>query len=274
MPSLNEHEGSEYVKGIVLGDPGSGKTGALTSLVSAGYKLRIWDFDNLLNTLVQYVRKECPQNIGNVSYQTFTDKLKGVDMPLTMIGNSLKVMPNNDGTPTAYVKGLKQLNAWKTEDEDFGKPETWGADTVVVIDSLTSLSNAAFRYVQAMNPMAKEPQTYYFGAQQLIMNLLQLLCTKDFATNVLVLAHLTYKENQLELTKGFPRTVGSALNEVIAAHFNTVLLVESTNSRREIRTRSTGIVDLKNPMPFSLPEKLPIESGLADYFRAVLNPEK
>jgi hypothetical protein len=284
MPALAEHESTEFVKALIMGDPGSGKTGALTSLVAAGYKLRIYDFDNLLATLVQFVRHECPENMGNIAYQTFTDKLKGVDTPLTMIGASFKVTPNNDGTPKAYSNAMKQLTHWKDpEGEDLGKPEDWGSDTVVVIDSLTTASNAAFRYCQAMNPLAKEPQTYYFAAQQLIMNMLQLVCSKDFRVNVLVLAHLAYtkrpsskdaQENMtahqtMELGKGFPRSVGSALNEVIAAHFNSALLVESTNNRREIRTRSTGLVDLKNPAPFDCPEKLPIETGLATFFEAV-----
>lgn len=284
MPGLVDHESTEFVKGLIMGDPGSGKTGSLTSLVKAGYKLRIYDFDNLLATLVQFVQHECPDKVGNVAYQTFTDKLKGLDVPLTMVGSSMKVMPNNDGTPKAYSNAMKQLNHWLEKDgDDLGKPEQWGGDTVVVIDSLTTASNAAFRYVQAMNPAAKEPQTYYFAAQQLIMNMLQLLTSKDFRTNVLVLAHLSYTKRptskdaqdnmtahqQMELGKGFPRSVGSALNEVIAAHFNSAILVESTNGRREIKTKSTGLVDLKNPAPFVCPDKLPIETGLATFFEAV-----
>ena len=286
MPSFDQPNAaaSSLVKGLLMGDPGSGKTTALYSLVKAGYKLRIYDFDNLLTSLIAFCKKECPELLGNVAYQTFTDKLKGLDTPLVMMGNSMKIQSNHDGTPKAYVNAMKQLTYWKDpEGADLGSPSTWGKDTVVVIDSLTNVSNAAFRYVNAMNPAGREPQAFYHAAQQLIMNLLQLLCSKDFDVNVLVLAHLSYtrrprsKDAQdnmtqhevMELGKGFPRTVGSALNEVIAGHFNSALLVENINGKRWVHTKSTSLVDLKNPVPFDCPEKLPIETGLATFFKAV-----
>jgi len=284
MPSLEEHEGPQLVKGLLMGDPGSGKTGSLTSLVKAGYRLLIYDFDNLLTSLIAYVRHECPENIGNVEFQTFTDKLKGTDTPAMMVGKGLKIMPNNDGTPTAYIKAMKQLTKWNDpEGKDLGDPGKLGMDTVVVIDSLTTASAAAFRYVQAMNPAGREPQADYHAAQQLVMNLLALLCSKDFAVNVLVLAHLSYTKRprnaddrnamtmheQLELGKGFPRSVGSALNEVIAAHFNSCLLMDDSGGKRMIHTKSTSLVDLKNPVPFAGLDKLPIETGLATFFEAI-----
>lgn len=269
MPSLDNHVSTDIIKGLLIGDPGSGKTGSLTSLVKAGYKLRVYDFDNLLGSLVSFAKKECPDKLGNVSYQTFTDKLKGVDTPVIMIGGRMDVQSIADGVPKAYIDGLKQLNHWKVGDEDLGKPEEWGKDTVVVIDSLTSVAQAAFRYCKAMNPMAKEPQTHYFAAQQLVMNLLYLLGSEQFKTNVLVLAHISYELNHLNITKGFPRSIGSAINSQIAAVFNCVLMAETVGSKRQIRTNSNGIVDLKNPVSHSLPDTLPLETGLADFFKAV-----
>lgn len=270
MPSLDNHQNTQLVKGLIIGDPGAGKTGGLTSLVRAGYKLRIYDFDNLLGSLVQFVRKDCPGNLANVAYQTFTDKMKGNENPLQMVGGRMNVPAFNDGIPTAFVKCLKQLNHWKCEGEDLGKPGEWGADTVVVLDSLTTLSSAAYRYVQGMNPGAKEPQAQFFAAQQLIINLLTLLCSENFATNVLVLAHIHYQDNHLNIQKGFPRSVGSALNQQIGAYFNCVLMAESQGQKRQLRTNSNGIVDLKNPVSFKLPDTLPLETGLATFFETVL----
>lgn len=274
MPKLADNKSAEYLKLLFMGDPGSGKTGGLTSLVKAGYKLRIYDFDNLLNSLVQYVRRECPDKIDNVSFQTFTDALKGSDMPVQMVGGRMAVSPLADGIPKAFTSCLKQLNAWKTPDEDLGVPSAWGADTILVVDSLTSLAQAAFRYVVGMNPAAKEPQAQYFAAQQLVMNFLYLLTSEQMKTNVIVIAHLDYKDNHLNLTKGFPRSIGSALGPVIAGCFNSVLLAETqgsgTSIKRTIRTNSTGIVDLKNPVSFKLPtDTLPLETGLATFFETV-----
>jgi hypothetical protein len=266
MPSLNDHPSLELVKGLYLGDSGAGKTGSLASLVKAGFKVRVYDFDNLLTPLVQYVLRTCPENIGNVAYQTFTDKMKGLDTPGVMQGKVLKIMPFIDGQPRAFANAMKQLNYWKTEDEDLGAPSTWGKDSVVVIDTLTTMATAAFRYCAALNPLALEPQTTYFAAQQMVTQVLALLASDQFATNVLVLAHIDYDKNQFDLTKGFPRAIGSAMRTQIAAYFNCVLMAED---QKYIRTRSTGIVDLKNPVSFRVDERLPLETGLAQFFEAV-----
>jgi hypothetical protein len=273
MPGLVDNKSDEFLKILFLGDPGAGKTGALTSLVNAGYQIRIADFDNLLGSLKQYVLKECPGKIGNVSFQTFTDKMKGSDQPAKMIGGVQRVVPMTDGQPKAFVNALKQLTYWKTPDEDLGDPGAWGANTVLVVDSLTSLSSAAYRYAVGLNPDGKEGQAFFYTAQQLIRNFLALLCSEQMRTNVIVIAHVEYRENHMDLTKGFPKSVGKALNEEIAGNFNSVLLAESKGSgsqvKRVIRTNSTGIIDLKNPVAFKVPAELPLETGLADFFQAV-----
>jgi hypothetical protein len=273
MPSLAQHSSLEYVKALYLGDPGSGKTGSLDSLVGAGYQLRIYDYDNLLGSLTQYVLRNHPDLIDNVRFQTFTDQMEGKAMPVTMIGNSMRVAPFAKGVPTAFVKGLQQMTRWKTEEEDLGDPGSWGKDTVVVIDSLTNLAQAAYRYAMAMNPAGKEGQVFYGIAQSLVLNTIQLLFSEQMATNVLVLAHIDYRENEFEIMKGFPRSIGQALNSQIAAYFNCVLLAQKTgqgqNIKRTIKTNSTGVVDLKNPVSFKVDDELPLESGLATFFKAV-----
>lgn len=281
MSSLANRPSAQFIKGLVLGDSGAGKTGSLESLVRAGYDLRIYDYDNLLDPLASQIEArrsiygdKYDARLDSIKVQTFTDKMKGVSVPVVMNGGSAKVLPFTDGTPTAFVEGLKQLTHWKTAEEDLGDPAKWGPKSVVVIDTLTTLARAAYRYAQAMNPAAKETQTYYYTAQQLIMQVLSLLCSKQFETNVLVLAHVDYDKNHLDLTKGFPRSIGSALNSHIAAEFNTVLLVETVGSKKVIKTASTGIVDLKNPISHRLPSgDLPIDSGLAAFFQAIHTKE-
>lgn len=269
MSKLSNLPSNKPIKGLFVGDPGTGKTGGLTSLVSAGYKLRIYDFDNLLAPLFHYVRHECPDKIDNVLYQTFTDKMKAKDNPALMIGARMSVQPFTDGIPTAFVNGLKQLSHWKTPDEDLGDPGTWGLDTVVVIDSLSMLASSAMLYVQSLNPLAKEPQTHYFSAQQMVLQILSLLKSDQFNTNVLVLAHIDYDKDHLGTLKGFPRSIGSAINSQIGAHFNCIFKAESEGSSKVIRTNSTGVVDLKNPVAFNVPDKLPLKTGLATIFEAV-----
>lgn len=272
MPSLANYASARPIKALYLGDPASGKTGSLTSLVAAGFKLRIYDLDNLLEPLFQFVMRECPDKAQNIVFQTLTDSIKAQEQLTTMIGGGLRVMPATDGTPTAFRNLMKQLDHWKTKDEDLGKPADWETDTIVVIDTLSALSRAAFRFVQSMNPMCKDERQYYGAAQELIRNVLALLFSEKFHPNVMVLAHINYDKNHLDVMKGFPKHIGNAMQTEIGSYFNCIFLAESIDGkRRQIRTNSTGIVDLKNPVSFRVPETLPLETGLATIFKAVRN---
>src|SRR5262245_11864593 len=120
MPSLSQHKSASLVKVLLVGDAKSGKTGSLVSLVKAGYKLRILDYDNLLDILAKLVAEQCPERIDNVEYRTLRDRRKA--SPLG---------PIIDGSPTAFAQGTKLLDRWKYKDSDgveidLGVPGTWG----------------------------------------------------------------------------------------------------------------------------------------------------
>ncbi len=72
MPSLSKHQSNDFVKLLLLGDAKSGKTGSLVSLVEAGYKVRILDFDNLLDILAKLISEQCPEQIDNVEFRSLT----------------------------------------------------------------------------------------------------------------------------------------------------------------------------------------------------------
>ena len=91
MTSLAEHQSSEFTKLLLIGDSGSGKTGSLSSLVKAGYKLRVLDMDNGLDSLRLYCKRDCPDKLGNVEFRTLRDKMK-----------SSPIGPVVDGSPQAF----------------------------------------------------------------------------------------------------------------------------------------------------------------------------
>src|ERR1700733_13188996 len=123
MPSLEHHHSNTFVKLLLLGDAKSGKTTSLASLVRAGYKLRILDFDNLLDVFAMKVRATCPDKLGNVEYRSIRDKFKGTSGGMIL-----------DGKPKAWVDSLKMLNNWSYTNEttgeiiDYGIPAQWGPD--------------------------------------------------------------------------------------------------------------------------------------------------
>jgi len=267
MPSLAKHQSSKFTKLILLGDSKSGKTGSVASLVCEGYKVRILDMDNGLDVLKQFVMKNCPDKVDNVEYRTLRDNYKA-----SPIG------PIIDGPPRAFPDALKMLDRWKYKDEDgneidLGDPAEWGEDTILVVDSLSFLSDAAFAFRE---PMAKkgdsgkyDMRSVYGDAQDAIEKVLDQLTSDKFCTNVIVIAHVRYVDNPDGTKKGYPVSVGSALSPTIPRYFNTVIRYKTVGSKRTIETVSSAMFDLANPAPFAVQNTYPLETGLADIFKVL-----
>src|SRR4030067_419490 len=81
----------------------SGKTGALASLVKAGYELAILDFDSGLDILVNVLREEknAQELLSRVYFVTLTDKMKAVGG---------QMIP--EGIPTAFTRAMNLLTHW------------------------------------------------------------------------------------------------------------------------------------------------------------------
>ena len=251
MPTLDAHQSNRSIKLLLLGDSGTGKTGALASLVAADYKLRILDLDNGLDPLKVYAPHD---KLKNVSFKTIRDKYKA-----TQLGAIV------DGIPSAYVEALKSLTDWG---EGLGKPSDWPDDNIVVIDSLSLLSRAAYDWADALNPGAKDKRQVYGQAQNSIMNVIAMLTSEHFKPSVIVIAHVKYQEYQDGTTKGFPTAVGTAIGPEIMKFFSHAGLVEKTGTgnslQRVIRFSPTAVVDAKSPLQFAAP--LPVATGLATFF--------
>ena len=117
-----------------IGHSGAGKTGGLTSLVKAGYKLRILDLDNGLDALVNHIKAECPDKLASVDYETVRDGIKGSTTGIKT-------------TSKAFVKVASLLDKWS----DGTIPSEWGPEYILVLDSLTALGRAAYAWAQALN---------------------------------------------------------------------------------------------------------------------------
>lgn len=262
MPALSASTAQPFVKVIVVGDSGSGKTGLLISLVKAGYKLRVLDMDNKLVTgiLPKLIMRECPDKISSVDYIALRDKVKG------MLPNGT---PMFDGLPDSFSKAMSYLDKWT----DGTKPAEWGADTVFVLDSTTFLGDAAYNWAVSMNPSCKDPRQWYGQAQDAVENVIATLTSDYFKTNVVVIAHINYTEQQAGSFKGFPSAIGKALGPKIPAYFDNMIAMQivgaGPTAKRQVQTIPTALLDLKNPAVFTMPPTLPIETGLADFFKQI-----
>ena len=260
MPSLANHQSNSFVKLLLTGDSGSGKSGALASLVGAGYKLCVLDMDNGLDPLKTYVEHDCPHLLGNVEFRTLRDGYK-----TTAAG------PVVD-RPRAFVDAMKMLDHWKYDDTDLGKPSTWGPDYICVLDSLSFFSDAAFDWAQSLNPGAKDPRQWFYAAQQAVESALALLTSASFATNVIVTAHVRYNVSEDGTTKGYPNAVGSALGPTIPRYFNQWAQCRNRAGKRTIETAATTMFDLKNTKPFTMDKSYDLGDGLAKFFAVLRGP--
>lgn len=279
MTQLSNHQSSGTTKMLLIGDNGSGKTGALASLAAAGYNLRILDLDNGLDILANMLRdSKSPygqEALKHIAYQTITDPMRNVNG---------KLIPKS---ATVWQRVAKLLDKWqvtakaeKAGDpdvivEDFGPVSTWTNQEVLVIDSLSMLANAALNFILSMNArLGQQPhQSDWYAGQQLLESLFQLLFDDGIKCNVVMNCHIVYIGEENGPQRGYPATLGKALSPKMGSYFNTILMAKSQGSgasaKHKILTRSQGMIELKNSSPLTVAAEYPLETGLADYFKAV-----
>lgn len=288
MPPLSKHQSGSSTKMLLLGDSGAGKTGALASLAQAGYNIRILDLDSGVDVLRNLLGDNAAANVESV---TLTDPMKPV---------AGKLVP---GAATVWSRAINLLSKWEYEyvldksgtsrvlwtgkdKTDAGADPTratvslggvasWGPQDVLVVDSLTMLSNAALAFVLSLNGRLGQQahQSDWFQGQQLIEGLLQMLYDENVRCNVIVNCHLTYIGEEGAGQRAYPNCLGKALPPKVGRYFNTALLVQGSgqgaNVKRKIYTNTRGLVELKNTAPTKVAPDYDLATGLADYFKAV-----
>lgn len=267
MAKLEDHQSSLTTKLLLLGDSGSGKTGALASLAQAGFNLRIVDLDNGIDVLANLLRdpagKYGKEALSRVEYETFTDPMKNVNG---------KLIPK---AATVWQRTAKALDNWSPPgcSASLGPISSWTSQDVLVIDSLTMLGNAAINFVLSMNARlgGRIEQGDWFQAQQLVESLLQMLYDEGVKCNVIVIAHVAYIGEDNGPQKGYPATPGKALSPKVGRYFNNTLMVRSTGSgtniARKILTNSVPMVELKTSAPTRMKPEYPLATGLAEIFK-------
>ena len=257
MPSMSDHPSSDIAKLMIVGESGCGKTSLLAGLANEGYKVRILDFDNGLDTLSTYLTKE---GMENVHYITLRDKLgEASAFPAAVNLISDWVIAKNKKTeelyygPTARTE-IKRGTAELVE--DFGKIRTWGKDTIMVIDSLTFMSKGALTSVLKFNnkkATAQPSQADWGAAIRDVEHIMQLITSDEIECNVLVNTHITAIEVAEGMFRSFPSCIGNKLPQQIGRYFNTVLRMQSKVRGKDVfrtfRTVSDNRMELKNTAP-------------------------
>lgn len=275
MAAFSEYGTENNTKLLLLGDSGAGKTGALFSLLEAGYNIRALDYDKGMDVLKNLIKQSGKLDLlQKVDVEVVTDATRLV---------SGRMIPG----ATAWTRGLKILQDWP----GLGNIGTWGPKDILVLDSLTFAGRAAVRFVLNLNGRIGDlPQFQdYLTAQTMVDQLLATLYSDEVKCNVIVISHVKEiaktrtevdsKGRQIQVEeegtrKGYAETgTGRALSPTVGRYFNSVLLVDMEGSgpatRRIIRTVPHTNIGLKNSAPGTVRPSYPLATGLADYFRAV-----
>ena len=278
MTNLANHPALEMVKMLIVGDPGTGKTGALASLPPAGYNLRILNFDRpdglrpLLNFMPAKFR-------ANVDYVNCHDRIKIGAKRIETIGK-----------PKALTIATNLLdNGWKYIDEDgvevdLGNVSDWGPKDVVVLDSLTSMGRASMRRTLSLNTRVQKGARKSDWGQAIDIQdgFCEKLCGDDTPCNVVVISHLTLltlddKDDDDESskpinafgTKRYPSALGNKLPQKIGQHFDVIVEARLVGSGRNVRRVLTAQprldLDLRAPV-VNVPAELSLETGLVQLF--------
>lgn len=273
MPSILDHHSSATTKLLLVGDSGSGKTGALASLASAGYNVRIADLDNGVDVLRDLLTsgRYAADAAKRVHFVTITDPLKN---------SGGRLIPSK---ASVWQRLTSLLGDWKDPAEasaNFGPVTTWTPQDVLVIDSLTLASDAALAYILSLNGrLGSQPHQSDWGlAQTLVESLLKMLYDESVKCNVVINCHVKPIGGDNEAQRFYPNTLGQALPPKVGRYFNTILLAQTsgrgTGVSRKIFTQSQGTVELKTTAPTRMPQSFPLETGLADYFALVRGEKK
>lgn len=252
---MTEHESNSIVKAMLAADSGSGKTGALASLVDAGLKVRILDFDNGLSVLKGYVKNKA--NLKNVHY---VDKLQD-EMKLLAGRIGIKKAP-------AFQRAMDALD--KGGEPYWGAPipplDQWGPDCVLVLDSLTMAGRTSLQMVMEANAAGfKSPEIQHYGtAMENIEKWVQMLMSSAINCHVIINTHITGVDGDARL---YPDALGSKLPPKIGKHVDNLFGLRVKGGQRVFLTRADGLLALKTSVP--MPETIPIDTGWTTIFELI-----
>lgn len=278
-------ERNPRVRLLMMGYPKAGKTGALAALANSGkYKIRLLDFDHNPDPLYAFVDKE---HYPNVSIKTLSDNLRD---------DGKRIGVSNE--PTAFRDALRSLDHWVDDDgNDLGSVRDWGDDCVLVLDSLTSMGEAAFRrrrFVRPAGSKADDSDSDWGAAMRDQAAMMEMLANPRFKCHVIVLSHIKMVEPKILRETGkdsdaikkaksaisleraekmsirsLPSALGNALPPEIARFLPAVVLVRNDARGRKIVTSGEEGIDTGVPARH-IRKELPLDTGLLTVFQAIL----
>lgn len=291
MANAGSMIGTKPFRGLLVGYPKGGKTGAIIPLIEAGFKVRMLAFETNYDVLLNYTDEKA---LANLDIVTLEDRFELLDGKRTLTVS---------GIPKAFTEGLKMMQRWKYVENgqtvDLGASAEWGQDTIVVVDSMSAEAEASLNWsIKMANKDPSSMTSAIWGmARKNLTDAIKARASKRNNFHLIYLGHLhmlgpqdfinqsdekeenkPIKEKKLDAivedlipTKLFPVAVTKAQSQNIAKEFPTMILAEKVTvagkEKRILRTVAGAELDLGVPHP-DVKATYPQETGLLDIFKA------
>lgn len=253
---------------LLIGPSGSGKTHSLGTLTewAALHKKEVFALftENGIETLLGYWKDKGAEPPKNLHWHVALTKPIGLASLMTAADNVGKLSYESitkmvDGKRSENNAFFKILSACSNFPDDrtgdkFGPIDTFGADKIFILDSLSELSNAAMKMVIGNKPTASMPD--YGVAQNNLLNFLRLL-TQGLSCTVVMTGHIGREKDEITGgTKISVQSIGSALSPQIPPLFSEVILTvreadkftwSTATFGADLKTRSLGYKDKIEP---------------------------
>lgn len=271
---------TQSIKMLLVGKPGTGKTGALQSILQMDpiARLFILNYDrgniSTLKNVIQFdpttkaPRPDAQQQLSRVFYHDLGDTIKSVNGEIMVVG-----------VPVAFSSAGAKLNDWG---DGLGGLGSWTDHDWLIVDSFSAMCEAAFRYaLHAGKRLNRRAQQEDYGeAIQRLSLFLEMICDEEVKANICVITHVRYvgdieagtnDKGQAKELEALPNALGQKLPQEIGRYFNNIIQAYTTGEgpglQRKLYTRSPGKLELRTSNPGIVKPEYSLATGLGELVR-------